>query len=113
MRSTESLGVARIPTAHAGHDGRTCNAGVIQRRIYGPIGREPDETKDRSQLKRFLRSQRGEVFLVATRINTILSNEGYQGWVSYMQMIGGTHRWCRSEVWGRRPTSRTRPRVAL
>jgi hypothetical protein len=112
MRSTVSPSVGGIPTAHAGHDGRTRNAGVIQRRVYSPIGREPDEAKDRSQLKRFFRSQRWEVLLVETRISAVLSNEVYQGWVLYMQ-TSDTHRRCRFEAKDRRLTSRIRSRVAL
>jgi len=63
-----------VRTAHAGHDGRTCNAGITQRRVYGPVGREPDETKDRSQLQCFVRRQRREIFLAAIRIGTVLPN---------------------------------------
>ena len=113
MRSTESSSIAGIPTAHAGHDGRACNAGIIQGRIHGPIGCEPDETKDRSQLERFIRSQRWEVFLVAARINIVLSNGGYQGWVLHMQMASDTHLRCCFEVQDRRLTSRNRPWAAL
>ena len=50
--------VSLVPTTRARHDGCTCDAGIIQRRSYGPVDREPDETKDRSQLQRFVRSQR-------------------------------------------------------
>ena len=75
MRSVKRR-VSLVPTTHAGHDGRTCDAGVIQGRSHGPVGREPDETKDRSQLQRFVRSQRWGVFLV---VDAILSNEGHQG----------------------------------
>ena len=68
--------VPLVPTTHARHDGRTCDAGIIQRRSYGPVGREPDETKDRSQLKRFVRSQRWGVFFV---VDAVLLNEVCQG----------------------------------
>jgi len=68
--------VSLVPSTRARHGGRTCDAGIIQRRSYGPVGRGQDETKDRSQLQRFVCSQRWGGFLV---VDAILSNEVCQG----------------------------------